>query len=758
MIKAILIGNPNSGKSTFFNQITGSRQRVGNWPGVTVESKVGVFNSQGQQIELIDLPGIYSLCAAGENAAIDENIACRYLLDQNPDLLINIIDATHLERSLYLTTQLLEIGLPMMIVVNMLDLAEKRQTSINLTTLSKVFGCPVVGISARQGLGIEACKQQIVTAAKQDSHTHNVVQYSEEIEQAINEISTFMQTTTAIKPQQRRCYAIHLLENNCFGKQIIPVDICEKSQHIAQRLSKKLGNDVDIMIADQRYQTIQQQLTTCVHQKSDKKITTTEWIDNIILNRYVGIPFFLLVMYSMFLFAINIGGIFQDFFDFAGHAIFVDGLSYILTSMGFNDWLVALIAVGVGTGITTTITFIPVIGAMFLFLAFLEDSGYMARAAFVIDRFMRVLGLPGKSFVPLIVGFGCNVPAVMAARTLENRRDRILTIMMSPFMSCGARLAIYALFTAAFFPQGGQNIVFALYLIGIAMAMITGFLLRKTVLMGSPSPLLLELPSYHMPTMQSVGLHAWQRLKKFLMKAGKVIIPLCIAISFLNGVTIHGKLNTNQFGHQESLLSATGKLLTPIFSPMGIQQDNWPATVGIATGMMAKEVVVATLNTLYSQQEQTMLSANPSLIKNELKTAVQSIKDNLQNLANAFRNPITASMPENEVEDSIYGQMYQKFDGKIGAFAYLLFLLLYFPCVSTTAVMVRELNWKWSLFSVAWTTGIAYVIAVGFYQLATLIQHPKTSVLWIMWLSFMLFMVVFALRRYGWQQIKVLAK
>jgi len=507
------------------------------------------------------------------------------------------------------------------------------------------------------------------------------------------------------------------------------------------------------MMADQRYQIIQQRLTTCLHSKHIQGKNLTDRLDKIILNRFIGIPFFLGVMYSLFLFAINVGGMFQDFFDLGGRALFVDGVGYLLQNMGVNDWLVALIAVGVGTGITTTMTFIPVIGAMFLFLAFLEDSGYMARAAFVVDRCMRALGLPGKSFVPLIVGFGCNVPAVMAARTLESRRDRILTIMMSPFMSCGARLAIYALFTAAFFPKGGQNVVFGLYMIGVSVAVITGLLLRKTLLSGDPSPLIMELPTYHLPNVRSVGLQAWRRLKRFLSKAGKVIIPLCIIISFLNGVTVQGKLNIDQDGHQESLLSATGKAITPIFAPMGIRQDNWPATVGIATGMMAKEVVVATLNTLYSQQQGVPEQPTLEMVVDGLKEAVQSVKDNFSDLANAWRNPVVAYMPGSDIDDieSIYGQMYQRFDGKIGAFAYLLFLLLYFPCVATTAVMVRELNWKWTLFSVTWTTGIAYTVAVAFYQVATLLQHPIDSIAWILILVILLTWVIYALCRYGGQ-------
>jgi len=336
---------------------------------------------------------------------------------------------------------------------------------------------------------------------------------------------------------------------------------------------------------------------------------------------------------------------------------------------------------------------------MFLFLALLEDSGYMSRAAFVIDRLMRVLGLPGKAFVPLIVGFGCNVPAVMAARTLENKRDRIITIMMSPFMSCGARLAIFAVFTATFFPHGGQNIVFALYLIGIFMAMMTGLLLRKTLLKGDATPLVMEMPAYHMPHVKTVLLHAWQRLKGFVFRAGKLIVPICVLIGALNSLNVDGTMNTGE-GDVRSVLSSIGHAATFIFAPMGIQPDNWPATVGLVTGVLAKEVVIGTLNALYTQMGHV-------------------------------------------------GLMYQKFDGQIGAFAYLLFVLLYVPCISTVAAMLRELNRGWAVFSVCWMTGIAYGTAVVFYQAATWLRHPLSSTMWVVGMISLFFLTIGLIRWYA---------
>jgi ferrous iron transport protein B len=346
---------------------------------------------------------------------------------------------------------------------------------------------------------------------------------------------------------------------------------------------------------------------------------------------------------------------------------------------------------------------------------------------------MRALGLPGKAFVPMIVGFGCNVPAVMGARTLENRRDRILAIMMVPFMPCGARLAIFTVFTAAFFPHGGQNIVFALYLIGIAMAVLTGYLLRYTLLQGGPSPLLMELPRYHVPHGKTLLLHTWQRLKGFVYRAGKLIVPICVLIGALNAFTVDGTLSAGEGNTAHSLLSQAGKWMTPLFAPLGIGPHNWQATVGLATGILAKEVVIGTLNTLYAQAGHAAAALAPAGgfdLWAGLADALRSIPANLRHLGQMFSGPLLAQAPANALTQNATGALYHQFDGKIGAFAYLLFVLLYFPCVSTMAVMTRELHRGWTIFSAVWMTGTAYAVAVIFYQTATLCRHPLSSVLW----------------------------
>jgi len=738
-----LVGNPNSGKTTVFNRLTGARQRVGNWPGVTVERKTGSFKLQGATVEVVDLPGTYSLTTVNGSSSIDERIACEYILSREADLIINILDASNLERNLYLTLQLLEMRVPMIIAMNMMDVARYRGMKILLNVLEKKFGCVVLPLEAHKGKGIQELKKAVIDGRV--CHTHLPIY--ESMKSAIQNISEKLQNNS--NPEW---LAIRLLEDDVFARSLVDANIIPQVIEEKNKIRSEFNEDPDILLADARYRYIQNVMTECVEKNAEPHISWTTRLDNIILNRVLGIPIFLCTMYFMFFFSINIGGAFQDFFDIGSDTIFVQGGQYFFSQLHFPTWLTVLLANGVGKGINTTITFIPVIGAMFLFLAFLEDSGYMARAAFVVDRLMRALGLPGKSFVPMIVGFGCNVPAVMATRTLENKRDRILTVMMSPFMSCGARLAIYAVFTAAFFPKGGQNIVFMLYLIGIVMAMLTGFMLRKTVLRGDPAPLVMELPPYHVPNMKTVLLHAWQRLKGFVFRAGKLIVPICILIGALNALNLDGSLNSGD-GNANSLLSAVGRGVTPIFAPMGIHQDNWPATVGLVTGVLAKEVVIGTLNTIYTQVGHLASTGTEAFhFWGGLRDAVASIPANLAQLGNALSNPVLAKAPVHTLTQDVYGLMYQRFDGQLGAIAYLLFVLLYFPCVSTTAAMLREVHRGWVIFSMLWSTGIAYCVAVGFYQAATFFRHPESSFYWLAGVAAALLFTVLGVKMYAESQ------
>ncbi|MDF1654159.1 MAG: Fe(2+) transporter permease subunit FeoB [Coxiellaceae bacterium] len=737
-----LAGNPNCGKTALFNALTGSCQKVGNWPGVTVERKCGNCRCDKAELKVVDLPGTYSLAVTSE-AALDERIACEYLLGDEVDVIVNVIDGSNLERNLYLTLQLLEMGKPVVLAVNMMDVVESRGLHIDFAKLGKQLGCAVVGIVANRQQGMPFLLQTIVEASKKRQSNFSLALDSM-VQDAKQGIGRLLH-----KQPHADWLALRLLEGDEFASG--QVEDCIK-HNVSQRineLTKQLDEEPDIIIADSRYQYAHALVEQTVSAFKTQRQTVTDVIDKVVLNRFLGIPIFLFVMYLMFLFAINIGGAFQDLFDIGSTTVLVDGVAHWMTQLHSPIWLTAIIANGIGKGINTTITFIPVIGAMFLFLSFLEDSGYMARAAFVMDRLMQKMGLPGRAFVPMIVGFGCNVPAVMGARTLSNRRDRILTVMMMPFMSCGARLAIFAVFASAFFPQGGQNIIFLLYVTGIVVAMLTGLILRKTVLTGESSPMIMELPQYHMPLWGSLWRHMWQRLKHFLKRASKVIIPVCMLIGVLNTVTITGQLSHSE-ANKQSILSEVGRVVTPVLEPMGVQKDNWPATVGLVTGVLAKEVVVGTLNTLYSDVGHlTKHEADDFNLWGGLKEAAMSVPENLAALPQAIFNPIVADEAPHDMDHAVYGIMYQQFGGSIEAFCYLLFVLLYFPCISTLAVMKREVGNGWAYFSMLWSTVGAYGVAVLVYQSFTWSDHPVMSSLWIATVVITFAIAILCLRLYA---------
>jgi ferrous iron transport protein B len=597
---------------------------------------------------------------------------------------------------------------------------------------------------ATKGKGLIELKQTIIEMLKNPKKPLWKMNWPLSIQRALDPL---IERLTPTHPDLASCLALRLLE----GDQAAAQEVDESIRHLANQeiaaIESDEGEEPDTLIADARYGAISDLVSEISTQVASRRRSVSAHIDKIVLNRVLGIPIFFAMMYLMFLFSINVGGAFQDFFDISSDAIFVQSFAKLMISWHWPDWAVALLANGFGRGINTTITFIPVIGALFLFLSFLEDSGYMARAAFVMDRLMQAVGLPGKAFVPMIVGFGCNVPAVMAARTLSNRRDRILTVMMMPFMSCGARLAIFAVFASAFFQQGGQNIIFALYVTGILVAVLTGFLLRKTLLKGEPAAFVMELPPYHWPSLNSVFRHAWHRLKSFIVRAGQYIVPICMLIGLLNAINIHGKLLE---GDQESLLAKTGQVITPIFKPMGISSENWPATVGLVTGVLAKEVVVGTLNSLYSQAGHLGEKVEHEFkLSESLKEAFTSIWLNLSSLKEALNNPFVASEAPHEMNNQVYGYMVKQFGGGAAAFAYLLFVLLYFPCVSTVAAMRREIGHSWALFSMFWSTGLAYTLSILCYQLMTFRAHSEISIFWISGILFFWLITILALRGFA---------
>ena len=731
-----VIGNPNCGKSTLFNVITGIKQKTGNWPGVTVERREGLAKVNNQDIVLVDLPGVYALDSDRE--ALDEQIARQYILSDEADALLIVADAANLERSLFLTTQLLETGIPAVLALNMMDVAVSRGMEINLDVLSDSLCCPVLPIMARQKKGITPLLDELINVIHQPPNQQFNVVYPNTLKSAINEIIPTL--NNRLKSQ----FKLHWHALQCLEGYFSPSttqqtkDTCCRLQ---SNIKKETGEDTDTLIAASRYEFAHHLTANAVEQTENRKQTWSDRVDKAVLNDYLGLPIFFLAIYLMFSITINFGGAFIDFFDMTVGALLVDGLKIQLENLAFPSWFQVLLADGLGGGIQVVATFIPIIATLYFCLSILEDSGYMARAAFVMDRFMRKLGLPGKAFVPLIVGFGCNVPSIMATRTLEKQRDRIMTVMMAPFMSCGARLSVYALFAAAFFPHSGQNIVFLLYLLGIAAAIFTALLLKSSVLEGESDSFLIELPPYHRPAIKSLLIHTWERLKSFILEAGKFIVLMVMVINVLNSVGTDGSFGNENSSN--SVLSEVSKTFTPAFEPMGIQPENWPAIVGIFSGLLAKEVVVGTLDAVYSNLEgNTSTNDEDFSLKAQFSNALTVTNENLSDAFQNMGDPlglrtldatenIEDAAAEQEVSHALFGTLVKYFDGKIGAFSYLLFILLYVPCVAAIAAVKRETGSRWALFSIFWSLYLAYSIATSFYQLAHFANHPTETLLWL---------------------------
>jgi ferrous iron transport protein B len=760
-----VVGNPNCGKTTLFNALTGSRQRVGNWPGVTVERKIGRYVFDGVEFELVDLPGTYSLDAGAGEVSLDEQIARDYVAAREADLIVNIVDASNLERNLYLTAQLIEMRVPMLVALNMMDAARQNGLAIDAAGLAERLGCPVIPVVATVGEGIAELRSAILDGARNPHPAGAEITYAAAIESAMAELQPQFQAGSTAKGVDLRWLALRLLEGDSLAERMAGSVAGPELDALRHRTAQALGDDIDISIADARYGFVNRVTSATAERKNRVKRSTSDRIDRIVLNRALGIPIFLLAMYLMFLFTINIGGAFIDFFDIFTGTLLVDGLGHWLAGLGAPDWLVLVLADGLGGGIQVVATFIPVIAFLYLFLSVLEDSGYMARAAFVMDRAMRTIGLPGKAFVPLIVGFGCNVPAIMATRTLEQQRDRLMTIVMAPFMSCGARLPVYVLFAAAFFPVGGQNVVFGLYLIGIAVAVLTGLIMKNTLLRGQTAPFVMELPPYHLPTARGILLRSWERTHSFMFRAGKIIVPMVLVLNVLNAVGTDGS-----FGNEDSdksVLSEIGRGITPAFAPMGMTEDNWPAAVGLFTGVLAKEAVVGTLNALYSDLAVADAAAAGIEMEEQgtfslvdgLTEALASIPANLVDAMGTWADPLGLSVgdlsdtqgvaEEQGVSTGTFGAMAARFDGAAGAFAYLLLILLYFPCTAALAAVYRETNMRWTLFVAAWTTGIGYIVATVFYQAAIFSRSPATSAAWIATMLGIFLAVTLVLRAQG---------
>lgn len=761
-----LIGNPNCGKTTLFNALTGLKQKVGNWPGVTVDRKTGSFEVGADHVELVDLPGTYSLDAAS-SASLDEAIAREYALSGEADVIINILDASNLERNLYLTTQLLEMRVPLVLAINMLDLAEDAGIHIDFAALEKRIGCPVIPITAAKKLGLNELKQRLIERAVHRDEPGIKIEYAALIETALRELCPQVEPFAQAHNVDTRWMAVKLLESDRLTLATVDNTVRAATLQAQEHIRAHLDEEPDVFIADARYTFIHQVTHGSVTQRGQLRRSLTDRIDAVVLNRFLGIPVFLLMMYLLFVMSFNGGSIFLDFFDQTAHTIFVSGFAHLLHLVGAPEWLITFLATSVGGAIQLVATFIAPIGMTFLFLSLLEDSGYMARAAFVMDRFMRKIGLPGKAFVPMIVGFGCNVPAVMATRTLEDPRERLISALMQPFMSCSARLVIYMAFVAVFFRENGGQIVFGLYVLGIVLAILTALLLKKTALRGEATPFIMELPTYHVPTLRGLLLTTWERLSVFILRVGKVIIVASVIVTLLSSFSTSGKpLGEGEVG--DSILGSIGKTITPVFHPMGITSENWPAAVGLLSGVVVKEIVMGTLNGVYTRMDAGDAAKNPAPhtvafnFWGDLTQAVATIPENARAFAHGFFDPLGFGAVE-EAKNSNLQQAaeQQKLDtttlARMGslftesaAIAYLIFILLYIPCVNTMAAIYRETGSRaWTAFSIVWGIGLAYGLAVLYYQFANFTAHPTQSLIWLGIIAAALIATIWALRQNG---------
>lgn len=665
-----LAGNPNCGKTTLFNQLTGSKQYVGNWAGVTVEKKEGAYTFENQTFQLVDLPGIYSLSPY----SMEEIVSRNFVLHENPDVVLNIIDGTNLERNLYLTLQLMELGIPVVLAINMMDEVKSKGDTIDAIKLSKILGVPVVPIVARKNENINALLQAIARVCENQKTTQAQLVYNRPTQNAVNAIVSEICSVSDFA-KNPIFYACKLLEKD---HEILSLKLLSEQQllkieniGIEYEKTSKYG-DRETMLADARYRFITQTLSECtVKNSTSDAATLSDKIDGILTNKYLAIPMFLLIMFGVFSVTFGIiGTTLSGGVSFLIEDVISNNLSNYLVLIDAPIWTQGLLIDGIIGGVGGILTFLPQIMLLFLFLSILEDSGYMARAAFIMDRLLRKLGLSGKSFIPMLMGFGCTTPAVMCARSLEDEKARKLTIMITPFMSCGARLPIYALFATAFFDKYRGVVVFSMYILGMIIAIVAGLFLKSTLFKGDSSTFLLELPTYRLPTPKSVVLHMWDKAKGFLMKAGTVIFAMSVMVWLLQNFNFSLQMVEDS---TQSIFGQFGMLIAPIFVPLGF--GTWQASVSLLTGLIAKESVVSTMCVLY---------------------AAANTQELIPILANLFT--------------------------PASALAFMTFSLLYMPCISAFVTIKNEMNsMKWALGTALFQTGVAYVVAMFVYQIANVV-------------------------------------
>ena len=682
-IKIALAGNPNCGKTTMFNALTGANQYVGNWPGVTVEKKEGKLKGKkgkGEDIIVTDLPGIYSLSPY----TLEEVVSRDYVLKENPDVIIDLVDATNIERNLYLTTQLIETGVPVVIALNMADLLEKRGIKIDTKRLSMLLDCPIIETSALKGEGLDKLIDEAVKVAKSSKVDLPKEIFSKDMEAAIDEVKGVL--PTSVTDDKKRWYAVKFLENDEKVKEAMKLSASGQSLVDSKRqdLEKKHDDDMESIVTDERYKFIQKIVNTTVKKAKDK-LTVSDKIDRIVTNRILGIPIFIAIMWLVYYVSVTTVGTFVT--DWTNDVFVVaiqDFFTNILTSLGAGDMVMGLVVDGIIGGLGAVLGFVPQMAILFLFLSILEDCGYMVRIAFVMDRVFRHFGLSGKSFIPLLISSGCGIPGIMASKTIEQDNDRRLTIMTATFIPCGAKLPVIAMmggvmtsYATGSYEAGGLMAP-CMYFIGIVAVLVAAIILKKTKpFSGKPAPFVMELPQYHIPSAKTVLLHVWERLKGFIIKAGTILFLACVVMWFLSG---YGFVN-GSFGAVEdpgnSLLAVIGGAIAPIFAPLGF--DNWKAVAASLSGFSAKESIVSTMGVL----------AN-----------------------------VTGDASEDAV--TVAEAVRTWFPSAVAAFSFLLFNLLDSPCLAAISTMAKEMqSRKWFWFAILFQNIFSYVVTLIVYQIGT---------------------------------------
>lgn len=681
-INIALVGNPNCGKTSFFNRATGMREKVGNYGGVTVDAKQGVFYHKGYTINLIDLPGTYSIT----EYTPEEIYVREYITKHHPDLVLNVVDASCLERNLFLTTQLIDMNIRVVMALNMYDELTREGATLDFNYLGHLLGIPVVPTTASKGIGITEVLDKIIEVfedhAKEARHVH--IHYGQEIEDAISRIKLEIAPNKGITDEfASRYIAIKLLEDDRIVKdQLSSVPNYEQiigvTQKEIQQLEKSYKEDTRTIITNAKYGFVRGALKETFRPGEKDKRQLTSAIDTLLTHQWLGFPFLIFFMWITFQATFTLGSYPMDWIDMGVGAL-GDWVHGVMPEGPLNDLLVNGIIAGVGG----VIVFLPNILILFFFISLMEDTGYMARAAFIMDRLMHKIGLHGKSFIPLLIGFGCNVPAIMATRTLESRRDRIITMLITPFMSCSARLPVYILLVSAFFPVNQGLVLMSIYLVGIVLAVLTALLLKNTLFAKSSDPFVMELPPYRMPTMRNTTIHMWSKAGQYLRKMGTIILLASVLIWALGYFPLDRQADAGTSEHlEQSYIGRVGKFIEPGIEPLGF---DWKMGVSIVTGLAAKEIVVSSMGILYH---------------------VPDAEENTQTLAESLKNQV----------DSQGNKVFTP----LVAYGFMLFILIYFPCMAAIAAIKKEAGWKWAIFTMFYTTGMAWLVSFCVYQIGSL--------------------------------------